>query len=1264
MSFARDEIETTAGPPHKKGTGGAPEHSDSDGSDDDKEKEEKRKKKIRQLAMKKLPKFLRDDSDQSDGSLEDTFNDAVLRHGYSLQQEREERELEAQFERMRPMNHDPLSPLGDMLQLEDTGAQEESEEENEDQDDKGAAEQHGVPLNAAGFPRFSMKQPGWAEGVIRRDLERKENRRKGIKNPESDPEEEEEEAEQQQQQQVVSASSTGVNTFASYNPEDEEEAEEEEEDEEEAEEEEDEEEREQEEEEGIDRVVDMMMEFDRFTEIYYQGRSQLQIGNTKISSGSLRSWLHKECRRATGVYQNDLIFDVAQFHLVAGLGNGVTDYLAGTVSIEDIGIANPGAITVLRTLAQLATGAITEIRALIKAGARDQDEIRGAARVLAQAVFRAAAVVSRARKVRLITEMLEIDWINIENDIDGVSDNPTFDIDEFSRKSIGEYKRDLVGIIQQKRREYNARDVNEDTVVNWMREPIRRLNLFLLKEMCIASPDGKKAPLEARWSAAIHTPNTKDEDDTGIFPSGAVTQSLAYLYNKNSVNKMLALHAALWVSCMHMEDARGEIPVLDEHMFRTIDQLGEMKMPDYAKDKHTAEGRSMLAKQNADHLYDYSYKVGFARYEGLRYWPRADQEMMDECLRLRNALEDRKDRNESKNSRILPRVRRAALDAAARAKKNKNGSISNFFSSSSSSSSSSPSSSSSSSKPVPPKSSSSSSSSSSNTRPVVGASSSSASSVDQVDGNEFRRRRPEDDDDSPRLENEVPPPALRHSSSSSSSSSASSSASAPVSSSSYVSPERTFRFPKSRLAIDLTNDSDEEEEESADKTDSKSKKKEKDKIKVKPFFNQHTPLAHQLRGAHKKGTYIGTGLKGCEVPEGKIYKGPYYLDVDKDVIRVNKVVDRERRIAAIELMMLSPDVPERSKILKPTVLPAAELKEIGDATFLVYDNVGRTRFKKDDRVFEFVENAIMDKAPVMTESVVKMASDREVRQRMTGTMRAAVIRHLYMRFIVGAGDSGLNNMIVSNEGHMFKYHFDWASRAGAHRFNAHVWQLTNVTCHVGVDAEEEPMFVPPQNINNISYNAVVVQDKGSVFGIDLEEDRTINVINETTRKTVKVDLDNPDEYAQSMTIKQLLSNKTNLDGFEEEIGSLRRIPNQSEFLKYLTPAEFSRWRFAEFVFRKELGDDDTERDWWNDGRILPPGLRSTEVLFSVGIEERIDLGRRRKEDLQPFPPDHEKTDEEDGADDEEQQADAGEEEDGWQNADFEDFEEDEFEEDV
>ena len=148
----------------------------------------------------------------------------------------------------------------------------------------------------------------------------------------------------------------------------------------------------------------------------------------------------------------------------------------------------------------------------------------------------------------------------------------------------------------------------------------------------------------------------------------------------------------------------------------------------------------------------------------------------------------------------------------------------------------------------------------------------------------------------------------------------------------------------------------------------------------------------------------GTAKKYVFVDDDHVYKGPYSTCDDKYVLKA-----KNSSVALRYLESLAGVAPERS-----SHLPIKKTLDFDGKVFLVYDNLGTPVSPKD---VEVVDTMIDKQVPVIKRSTfVYRVSELEKTGKMSDRAKVDALQHLYFRFLLGIGDSGTHNILLTKDG--------------------------------------------------------------------------------------------------------------------------------------------------------------------------------------------------------------------------------------------------------
>ena len=155
------------------------------------------------------------------------------------------------------------------------------------------------------------------------------------------------------------------------------------------------------------------------------------------------------------------------------------------------------------------------------------------------------------------------------------------------------------------------------------------------------------------------------------------------------------------------------------------------------------------------------------------------------------------------------------------------------------------------------------------------------------------------------------------------------------------------------------------------------------------------PQAQKRTAEFKKGVYIVEDL---------VFKGPYTSD--KDFLRLMKNL---RYAYTIELLEEALQLPEwRRGSLRWKYLGCWDDSQY----YLVAPNLGKWK----NIPIELVTTGVEKNVPVVPREVAVMrVLELENNGQLTDDIKLASLQHLYLRFLLGIGDSGTNNVLVRED---------------------------------------------------------------------------------------------------------------------------------------------------------------------------------------------------------------------------------------------------------
>jgi hypothetical protein len=153
------------------------------------------------------------------------------------------------------------------------------------------------------------------------------------------------------------------------------------------------------------------------------------------------------------------------------------------------------------------------------------------------------------------------------------------------------------------------------------------------------------------------------------------------------------------------------------------------------------------------------------------------------------------------------------------------------------------------------------------------------------------------------------------------------------------------------------------------------------------------PQAQKRTAKFKKAVYIVEHL---------VFKGPYRCD---DIGLMNNL----KYTYALQLLEAALNLHERQR-------SSLQWKCIGwegdNKCYLVAPNVG----KRNNIHFELVTTKIEKNVKVVPRGeIIKRVSDIEETENLTDDIKLATLQHLYLRFLLGIGDSGTYNILVRED---------------------------------------------------------------------------------------------------------------------------------------------------------------------------------------------------------------------------------------------------------
>jgi hypothetical protein len=155
----------------------------------------------------------------------------------------------------------------------------------------------------------------------------------------------------------------------------------------------------------------------------------------------------------------------------------------------------------------------------------------------------------------------------------------------------------------------------------------------------------------------------------------------------------------------------------------------------------------------------------------------------------------------------------------------------------------------------------------------------------------------------------------------------------------------------------------------------------------------NAPQAQRRTAKFKKSVYVVDEL---------VFKGPYSLD---DSALINSI----RHTHALGLLENALHMPEWRKGSLPWEFLGVSPD---DQCYLIAPNVGRWRNMSFETVTTKIEK---DVKVVPRRSHLMRVSDIEGTDQLTNQIKMATLQHLYLRFLLGIGDSGTHNVLVRKD---------------------------------------------------------------------------------------------------------------------------------------------------------------------------------------------------------------------------------------------------------
>lgn len=157
-------------------------------------------------------------------------------------------------------------------------------------------------------------------------------------------------------------------------------------------------------------------------------------------------------------------------------------------------------------------------------------------------------------------------------------------------------------------------------------------------------------------------------------------------------------------------------------------------------------------------------------------------------------------------------------------------------------------------------------------------------------------------------------------------------------------------------------------------------------------FLDKLPHGQKLTSKNKKIVYVDREI---------VIKGPYLME-EKSFINNIKFTK------ALEYLEDELKLPEEYR----SSLPWREIWKYKNAYYLICDNVGNF----DAMKYEIVSSKLEENVPVIVrESYVQRYSEIEDNEIKNEKYKIAVLQHLYLRFLLGIGDSGTHNILVRRD---------------------------------------------------------------------------------------------------------------------------------------------------------------------------------------------------------------------------------------------------------
>lgn len=184
-------------------------------------------------------------------------------------------------------------------------------------------------------------------------------------------------------------------------------------------------------------------------------------------------------------------------------------------------------------------------------------------------------------------------------------------------------------------------------------------------------------------------------------------------------------------------------------------------------------------------------------------------------------------------------------------------------------------------------------------------------------------------------------------------------------------------------------------EPTTDKVKTNTVKKGRNTVKkvrnIQPSIN-NVPVAQPITSTFKKYVYMKKDV---------VLKGPYG---ENDTIRFNMNMDMYN-------LVLEADIVRK---VKPSVLKPTEV-EVKGQRYISWTNVGDM---SKLHTFQRTTKLASDVTVVTRGSVVKRVSEIEF-THLTDDIRDACVNHLYIRFILGIGDSHPGNILLGEDGRVY-----------------------------------------------------------------------------------------------------------------------------------------------------------------------------------------------------------------------------------------------------